>query len=146
MPSANTPGRAVGWGMQGGRSHRCWSSNCNARACETPFDPLKVKSPGAWVESAWLLGNHRKPRGRLKKPKAEIVYEVPADESSTSSEEEPVVYVKRRKPRKAKPTPKPKKAPRLVYVTDSSDEEEIYEEEEHYHEAPPQMSNWYNFV
>ena len=51
-----------------------------------------------------------------------------------------VVYVQRKKPRQRKP--KQKKAPRVVYVTDSDDEE--LEDEVFAQQGQPQP--WYNFV
>ena len=90
-----------------------------------------------------------------KKAQKRVVYEVPDEPEDTSSEEE-VVYVQRNKPRAKKP--KAKKAPRVVYVTDSSDEETQEPEPQpkghptdlgmfdQMSSTPPTMQDWYNFV
>jgi hypothetical protein len=77
----------------------------------------------------------KKLKSKPKKPR-EVVYEVEASETESSSEEE-VVYVQRRKPKPKKP--KQRKPPRVVYVTDSDDE---------YEAEPPlqQPVEWINFV
>lgn len=85
----------------------------------------------------------RKPRGRPKKATSiksaapKMVYEAPDSTESEESEEE-VVYVQRKKPRRKA---KPKKQPRIVYVTDSSDEEVASEAE-----ALKPSDHWINFV
>ena len=82
----------------------------------------------------------RKPRGRPKKASKaapKVVFEAPDSTDSEESEEE-VVYVQRKKPRHR---PKPKKQPRIVYVTDSSDEEAAPDAE-----ALKPSDHWINFV
>ena len=95
-------------------------------------------------------------QAKPKKAQKRVVYEVPDEPEEETSSEEEVVYVQRKKPRAKKP--KAKKAPRVVYVTDSSDEETQEPEPQpkghptdlgmfdQMSSTPPTMQDWYNFV
>jgi hypothetical protein len=100
---------------------------------------LAEKRAKAKEQRARVAEKAKAPQVKLKsKPKKprEVVYEVEASETESSSEEE-VVYVQRRKPKPKKP--KQRKPPRVVYVTDSDDEYEV--------EPPMQQPvEWINFV